>query len=360
MGVKSPPVCYGVDFFAGAGGLSLGAEMAGIRVLAAVEKDKYSAETYKLNHPNTMVFADDIKNIKFSDLPRSERPLVFFGGPPCQGFSISNQRTRNKRNDSNWLYQEFMDAVRILGPDWIVFENVRGIVETEKGFFKDRVIKAFQSLGYECSWSILLSSDYGVPQRRSRFFLIGSKAGDRIDFDLIESQPSVSVKEALWDLPSLDNGADLNNRAYSKKRPSAYAKLLRGNAKECSGHLVSKNASHVIERYKHIPQGGNWESIPDSLMQSYSDKTRCHTGIYHRLHPDYPSITIGNYRKAMLIHPWEDRGLSVREAARLQSFPDNYQFHGSIGFQQQQVGNAVPPLLAKQVFQIIVNNLRKE
>jgi DNA (cytosine-5)-methyltransferase 1 len=117
---------------------------------------------------------------------------------------------------------------------------------------------------------------------------------------------------------------------------------------------VSRNSQPVLERYAHIPQGGNWEDIPESLMKNYTDRSRCNTGIYHRLTADAPSVTIGNYRKAMLIHPWKDRGLSVREAARIQSFPDSYEFMGSIGFQQQQVSNAVPPLLAKAVFEMIV------
>ena len=123
----------------------------------------------------------------------------------------------------------------------------------------------------------------------------------------------------------------------------------------CHNNLVTANAKHVVERYAHIPQGGNWEDIPKILMGNYTDTSRCHTNMYRRLDGSKPSVVIGNVRKNMLIHPWKNRGLSVREAARLQSFPDSFRFFGSIGFQQQQVGNAVPPLLAKAVFSQIIN-----
>ena len=165
----------------------------------------------------------------------------------------------------------------------------------------------------------------------------------------------VSVKDAIEDLPILNNGANRDVLPYKTEAKSDYAKMLRGNLECCTGHLVTKNSNMIIERYSYIPQGGNWENIPDWLMTNYADKSRCHTGIYRRLSADKPSVTVGNYRKSMLIHPWENRGLSVREAARLQSFPDSYVFSGSIGFQQQQVGNAVPPFLAKHVFEAICN-----
>jgi DNA (cytosine-5)-methyltransferase 1 len=121
-------------------------------------------------------------------------------------------------------------------------------------------------------------------------------------------------------------------------------------------HLVTRNADFILERYRFVPPGGNWEDIPIRLMKNYADRDRCHTGIYHRLRLDEPSKVIGNYRKNMVIHPSQNRGLSVREAARLQSFPDSFVFKGSIGFQQEQVGNAVPPLLAKAVFDAIVRS----
>jgi DNA (cytosine-5)-methyltransferase 1 len=160
--------------------------------------------------------------------------------------------------------------------------------------------------------------------------------------------------EAIGDLPRLDNGASTNWLPYGEAQPSTYARRLRGRLKRSPNHLVSRNAPAIIARYSHIPEGGNWEDIPVRLMRNYADRSRCHTGIYHRLHGYRPSIVIGNYRKNMLIHPTFDRGLSVREAARIQSFPDSFEFLGSIGFQQQQVGNAVPPALAAAVFRRII------
>lgn len=343
----------GVDLFAGAGGLSLGAEMAGIDVCLAVENDIYAAKTYQLNHPQTVVIAEDVRKISDISLNRKNEPIVLFGGPPCQGFSTSNQKTRNKKNSKNWLFQEFLRLTDSLKPEWIVFENVRGIIETEKGFFAELISSEFRQLGYTCSTMVLCASDYGVPQTRSRFFLVGSLYGKSIKKP--KPLPTViTVNDAISDLPTLQNGANIDVLAYKAQEASSYAKELRKGLTCCSGHLVTRNANSIVQRYSFVPQGGNWQNIPDSLMGNYKDKTRCHTGIYKRLCAEKPSITVGNYRKSMLIHPWENRGLSVREAARLQSFPDSYRFCGSIGYQQQQVGNAVPPYLSKVVFQAVI------
>lgn len=348
------PKFIGVDLFSGAGGLSLGAEMARVDVALAIEKDKYAAETYSYNHPNTKVINDDIENVTEIDVPVGSSKILF-GGPPCQGFSYSNQRTRSKDNPSNWLLREFLRIVDVWRPDWVVFENVRGFVNTEARLFLNSLINDFKEKEYTCTWAILNAQDFGVPQNRSRFFLIASRQGHVISFPTNESRRYVTVSQAISDLPSLENGACEDFLEYQCEINNSYVKNLRGDLLKCSGHLVSKNAPNIIERYGYIPPGGNWRDIPEHLMKNYTDRTRCHTGIYHRLRPDDPALTIGNYRKAMLIHPWEDRGLSVREAARIQSFPDWYEFKGSIGFQQQQVGNAVPPLLAKAVFSIITN-----
>jgi len=349
----------GIDLFSGAGGLSLGASLAGVDVAIAVESDRYAAMTYKYNHPQTKMIEGDIRNIESIDFDSNESVTILFGGPPCQGYSISNQKTRNKSNPQNWLFKEFIRFASILKPDWIIFENVRGITETEKGYFSNLIEREISQLGYRCSTMVLCASDYGVPQMRSRFFLFGSLSGLCIKKPITYNE-KVTVKHALWDLPHLENGANTDVLDYNKKAPSKYASKLRGNLSTSSGHLVSKNADHIIKRYRYIPQGGNWENIPAELMDNYKDKSRCHTGNYKRLCDDSPSITVGNYRKSMLIHPWENRGLSVREAARLQSFPDSYRFFGSIGFQQQQVGNAVPPHLAKAVFHEVLKTEEKK
>ena len=343
--------CFiGIDLFSGAGGMSLGAELAGISVQYAIEKDKYAAQTYQLNHPNTVMLNSDIREIISIPKDIKKGTTILFGGAPCQGFSTSNRRTNNRKNEENWLYKEFIRILRLWQPDWVVFENVTGIVEMESGIFFKEIMTEFESSGYTMSHAMLNAADFSVPQRRKRLFLVGSKHGKVIDLSNGSDCTKVTVRDAFFDLPRLDNGANIDVLPYARSADSEYAKAMRGDRIECTGHLVSKNAEYVLDRYKHISQGDNWQSIPKALMSNYLNSERCHTGIYHRLREDDISVVIGNYRKNMLIHPWSDRGLSVREAARLQSFPDNYIFSGSIGFQQQQVGNAVPPLLAKHVF----------
>jgi DNA (cytosine-5)-methyltransferase 1 len=243
-------------------------------------------------------------------------------------------------------------------PDWVVFENVKGITETAGGFFMDAVLKSLESAGYTVSHWVLNAADFGVPQKRWRLFIVASLHGHSVSQPKPTVSKPVTVQDAIGDLPILRNGAKISSLPYRKTATSAYASLMRGKLTACSNHIVTASNPTVLERYRHIPDGGNWENIPKRLMKNYTDRERCHTGIYRRLCPNEPSIVIGNFRKNMLIHPSQNRGLSVREAARLQSFPDHFSFTGSIGFQQQQVGNAVPPLLAEAVFNVI-RELRK-
>ncbi|WP_339095176.1 DNA cytosine methyltransferase [Deinococcus sp. VB142] len=342
----------GIDLFSGAGGMSIGAEMAGVEVAVAVELDKWAGETFRANHKQANLILKDVRDLEsVGDLRKGRR--IVFGGPPCQGFSTSNQRNRSKENINNWLFKDYLRLAMKVSPDWIVFENVKGIFETAGGIFMDEILSGFEGYGYTTSWFILDASDYGVPQRRNRLFIIASREGIVVQ-PPAKAETTVSVRDAIQDLPSLTQGASICEMPYSKTAESAYARGLRQGLTISRNNLVSKNNDLVMQRYKYIKQGQNFQSIPAELMSNYANSDACHTGIYYRLKEDEPSIVIGNYRKNMLIHPWEDRGLSVREAARLQSFPDDFIFYGSIGFQQQQVANAVPPLLAKAVFQTVL------
>ena len=349
---------YGIDIFSGAGGLSIGAKMAGIRIKNAIEIDPSAARTFMRNHKGATVLQDDIQKLDPQNLLEDNKPVfVIMGGPPCQGFSLSNTRTRNMKNEKNYLFKEFVRFVETIRPEWFVLENVYGITNINGGETRTLIEDCFRAIeGYNnISSSVLWASDYGVPQNRNRFFMVGNRLG--IDFTFPQKHPTtVTVEEAISDLPSLTNGEMCEEADYTKtfEEASPYAQLMRQGSDKARQNYVSRNNDLVIERYRHIGQGQNWRAIPDSLMENYADKERCHSGIYRRLRADKPSVVISNYRKSMLIHPWEDRGLSVREAARLQGFPDSFIFEGSLTHIQQQIGNAVPPLLAKAVFEQII------
>lgn len=351
----------GIDLFAGAGGLSLGARQAGIEIALAVESECHAAATYEANHPETTVFANDVRALTSEELaPWADvsDDLVVFCGAPCQGFSWSNVRTRNQDNVQNWLFEEFLRIVATLRPAWILFENVQGFVTTAKGIFLKAVKNRLEEK-YLLYDAVLNAMHFGVPQDRTRFFLVGSRDGLPFHFPVSRESDVVTVDDAICDLPFLRNGATECSLPYGPASPSRYGLALRRGQRECCNHIVTRNSMEVVRRYQHVPPGGNWQDIPPALMSNYRDPSRCHTGLYHRLRSDRASIVIGNFRKNMLIHPRHDRGLSVREAARIQSFPDSYRFCGSIGFQQQQVGNAVPPLLARQVFSSILRSVSR-
>lgn len=341
----------GVELFSGPGGMGLGAKMAGIDVRLAVEKDPYAAQTYLANHKTTTVVVDHIENILSFNFERRNDPVVLFGGPPCQGYSNSNRKTRSSENPKNWLFKQFIRAANIVQPDWIVIENVPGLKTMEKGLFIERICDDLHQLGFTPNVGVLNAADFGVPQIRDRVFIVGTRGGVAFEFPKGSfSDNHVTVEDAISDLPSLSVGDMERSLPYKTQPRSEYAKLMRGNLRKATQNYVSRNSEVVLARYPHVRQGGNWRDIPDGLMNNYTDHSRCHAGIYRRLASDSPSVVIANYRKSMLIHPTENRGLSLREAARLQSFPDNYEFHGSLIYQQQQVGDAVPPLLAKAVF----------
>lgn len=350
-----------IDLFCGAGGLSQGFRLAGCTISHAVERDRWAAATFRTNFPDSCLVPKDIRRVDQSEVwsgwRKERKPFAIIGGPPCQGFSEANRRTRTVDNKQNYLYREFFRIVRAVEPQWFVLENVAGLRTLANGTFLKSIIRAATRAGYKATHFELNAADYGVPQFRRRLFIIGSR-----DFSAPDPPrpthgqglvPHVSVRNAIGDLPVLriGNATDYKRYKTSIEAAGPYQRSMRENS-TCpmvQGNLVTMSNKAVIDRYRAVRQGRNWESISSDLFYNYKDVTRCHTGIYYRLPWDKPSRVIGNFRKNMLIHPSQHRGLSVREAARLQSFQDSFVFCGSIGFQQQQVADAVPPLLARTV-----------
>lgn len=346
----------GIDIFAGAGGLSLGAELAGITMRYAVEFDQHATASYRRNFEHATVFHEDIRKLSTEPM-KSEPVFIIMGGPPCQGFSLSNTKTRDMSNPNNRMFEEFLRFVDDIKPTWFLFENVYGLTKFKNGEenIQDHIEARFRELGYTVNSDVLYASDYGVPQRRNRLFIVGNRDGIKFEFPK-KFDYTVTVDDAFEDLPILTNGEVQMVGEYRVpiEKASEYAKLMRSHSNAPTQNIVSRNKEYVVERYKYIKEGENWSAIPDHLMQNYADKGRCHSGIYRRLIGNKPSVVISNYRKSMIIHPHQDRGLSVREAARLQSFPDHFVFEGPISYVQQQIGNAVPPLLAKAIIDKIL------
>ena len=358
---ECPPLA--IDLFSGAGGLSQGFRDAGFKLVQAVEKNPAASATYATNHPDVDVICADIQGLRpiacMERINVTEGEInIVIGGPPCQGFSESNRRTRTLDNPTNHLYLDFLRFVECIKPEWVVLENVAGLRTMARGVFLRRMLAGLAGAGYHAEWRLLNSANHGVPQVRRRLFVIANRVGVPIpgETDLVTAtlRKPITVREAIGDLPVLSNGASIDLLEYPNGATSAYQRRMRqGAGRYVSGNLVTRNGAHIRQRYLYIPEGGNWKNIPPSLLGNYTDSTRCHTGIYHRLYWDRPGKVIGNFRKNMLVHPNQDRGLSIREAARLQGFPDTYRFVGTIGPRQQQVADAVPPVLAEAVARAI-------
>lgn len=368
-----------LDIFCGPGGLSLGFTFADFNIVYSTDIDESPIKTIrsnqsKINHAKKIenfhqAKVSDIKDINPEEIQNLFKQKGFrihgiIGGPPCRGFSKANTKTRTPDNPYNSLYKYYLELIEELKPEFFVFENVIGFVSSIKGKnFEDIKIKLQGSLGYTIKKFTLNAFDFGVPQIRYRIIIIGIKQ-DKLKPEFngiipeIEKKPQiiVSVDDALSDLPEVQPGCIQEIYEYPKRiNISHYAESMRASSKFgisstlVQNHSTTKNNALVLERYKYIKQGENWKNLPDYLLANYNDKTRCHSGIYRRLKPDDPSPTVNNVRKSMFIHPWQDRGLTVREAARLQSFPDWYEFKGKRESQYQQVADAVPPLMAKAI-----------
>lgn len=339
-----------VDLFAGTGGLSHGFERAGYEIVAALDFNEAMAKTYLENHPHVPFLCEDIRSVKASDLltraklPKSEIELVV-GGPPCQGFSTVGDRDPDDPRNS--LFDDFMRILREVQPRGVLIENVTGILSMEQGKVKRSVLEQLRALGYRVDVKILNALDFGVPQRRKRVFFVGLKSSEP-EFPS-PSGERVTVRDAISDLPSLDPGEGKSVAKYEGEPTSEYSTEMREASKKLYNHVATNHTDVVVERIHNIPPGGNHQDLPERLKLSGG-----FPNMYGRLEWNEPADTItGNCgcvsAPGRFIHPRDSRGITVREAARLQSFPDEYRFYGTRREKYRQVGNAVPPLLAEQL-----------
>ena len=357
-----------IDLFCGAGGLSEGLRQSGFHVLAGNDFNEVAGATYASTHKEAKFLGGPIQDLTAKDFLRAahlkEGQLhVLAGGPPCQGYSVYNHQ-RGMHDARSNLFREYLRLVDGLSPRWVIMENVTGIMSAGNGIAFRAIIEGFEQLGYRIEYRVLKAEEFGVPQERRRVVFLGNRTGEPIVWPSATHGPGllpfVTVADAITDLPALENGQAATTFDYAAEPASDYQSYLRQNSRGVTNHRSPRLAGVNIERMKHIPQGGSWRDIPFDLLPEGMKRARRsdHTKRYGRLSWDGLASTIltkCDVHWGAYIHPTQDRSLSVREAARFQSFPDWFEFEGSVTDQFVQVGNAVPPLLGRQIGRALLN-----
>lgn len=330
-----------IELFAGAGGLALGLEKAGFETIGLVEFDKSAAETLKYNRPNWNVIHDDIANISSQDLEayfnikKGELDLLS-GGAPCQSFSYAGKRLglEDTRGTLFYHYALFLEKLQ---PKMFLFENVKGLTSHDKGQTYKTILSVFEEEGYEVQSRVLNAWDYGVAQKRERMIMVGIRK------DLI------------------------NNISFEYPKARDYKPVLRDILLDCPPSLGAQYGEEKRKIFELVPPGGYWRDIPEEIAKPYMKSTwnmgGGRTGILRRMSLDEPSLTVltsPSQKQTERCHPLEARPFTVRENARIQSFPDDWEFQGGVGAQYRQVGNAVPVLLAYEIGKKIKESLEKQ
>lgn len=345
-----------IDLFSGVGGLSLGFRMAGFDIPLANEIDKDIAESYSINHPQTKMINEDITKLNIEDIFKEYKNKVdvVIGGPPCQGFSQKGQR-KSINDERNFLFRYFYNVVKVLKPKYFVMENVPNLLTTENGYFKREIIQLFETIGYSLNADILTASDYGVPQNRKRAFILGRLGEKKLEFP-----KPLNVDNRIWDaisdLAYLESGEGEFKQDYIIEPQSEYQKLLRADSEYLYNHVATKHSKVALERLKMIPPNKGREVLPEEHLTK-----SIFSGTWSRMVKDEVSVTITTRfdtpSSGKFTHPYLNRAITVREAARIQSFPDTFIFYGTKTSQMKQVGNAVPPLLSNQIALVIKNDI---
>lgn len=352
-----------IDLFSGAGGLSLGFEQAGFEIIGGIDFDKSAIETFNFNFFKARALHLDLLDVdneyilnRLKDYLEAD---IIIGGPPCQGFSNANRYKNEEDDERNRLFFEFVKFVDIIQPKVIVIENVRGIITSNNGRARKRIYEIFENRGYKVNHKVLNASDFGVPQNRLRNFFVIMKE-NLFDFESMKKSKGTSVSDAISELYEFENNVNEDGEYEIKTKPqTSYQKYLRSKDNSIKNHIIKYPINRVQERIAYVPQGGNWKDVPTHLWPN--QRNNRHSSAYRRLNEDALSVTIdtGNSH-SNYFHPIFNRIPTVREAARIQSFPDTFIFKGSRTDQYRQVGNAVPPLLSKSIAEAIMEVLNEK
>lgn len=332
-----------IDLFCGCGGLSYGFESAGFNVLLGVDNDEKALETFELNHKDVKTICGDITEISYGE---DIRPLiggkkidVIIGGPPCQGMSLSGPRKFD--DPRNRLYLSYIRLVGEIKPKAFVIENVPGLVGLFDGKIKDNIIQKLSQLGYTVQYKILTASEYGVPQSRRRVVFVGMKVGE-YEYPM-PTQKTITCEMALSDLPPIEAGIGEDPAIYVSEPQNSYQKKMRDHSREVHNHIAANHSERVRKIISHVPDGGNYKNLPEEYRDS-----RNFNVAWTRFNSKKPAPTIDTGHRHHFHYKY-NRVPTVRECARLQSFPDDFVFLGNKTQQFRQVGNAVPPIMAESI-----------
>lgn len=359
-----------VDLFCGAGGLSEGFRQAGFDVVAGNDYDDRAGETFAATHGDAVFLPGPIGRLTPDDflsaVPRlaSQGLDCLVGGPPCQGFSVYNHK-RGMQDARSHLFRDYLRIVEGLRPGWVVLENVTGITSAGGGTAVQQIEDGLHELGYtNLQHRILKAEDYGVPQERRRMIFLGNRLGLPVVWpDATHGEgkkPFTTVRDAIGDLPALENGGAYEGGGYAHRPRGEYQRAMRSGSQGVLNHSAPKLGQINLDRMAHIPPGGSWRDIPFELLPAGMKRAKRsdHTKRYGRMKWDGLASTVltkCDVHWGAYIHPEQDRSITVREAARFQSFPDWFAFKGSRTEQYVQVGNAVPPLLGRAVAEAILD-----
>lgn len=351
-----------LDLFCGCGGISEGFSLAGFEIAGGIDFNEYATVTFKHNFAKAIVHNIDISIFPDDQIDKEYGNVdVIVGGPPCQGFSSANRWQKEKEDPRNKLFFEYIRFVQRIHPKVIMIENVRGLLSRDNGYAIKRIQEILGAVEYNISFQVLDASDYGVPQNRKRAIIVGIRKDFKditFDFTSLVKQDKTTVEDAIGELYQFEKspaGAkELKEPANSKLR-----KYFRNKDNIILDQDIVYPADKVQKRISFVPQGGNWKDVPAELWPN--NRQNRHSSAYKRLDPSAQSCTIdtGNAH-SNYFHPLYNRIPTIRESARLQSFPDSFEFQGPRGSKYRQVGNAVPPLLAKAVADAIIKILVNE